>query len=57
MTINIKFGVCNFSTIGLWIFFQGGPPPPRATPKGGGGAFFWDGIGVVHDYKSKVWSL
>ena len=57
LIIYIKFGVCNFSTVGFMFFFQGGPPPLRATLDDGGGEFFWDGRGVVHDYKYKVWSL
>ena len=49
MTINKKFGVCNFSTVGFMKF--------RAIPKGGGDEFFWDGRKVVHDNTYKVWSL
>ena len=57
MTINIKFGVCNFSTVGFMKFCFSGGNPPRATPEGGGGEFFWDGRGVVCDYTYKLWSL
>ena len=58
MTINIKFGVCNFTTVGFMKFcFSVGDPPLEPPLKVVGGNFFWDGRGVVHDYTYKVWSL
>ncbi len=57
LIIYVQFGFCNFSTVGFMKFRGGSRGGGRATPEGGGGEFFWDGRGVVHDYKYKVWSL
>ncbi len=58
MTITLKFGVCNFSTVDFIKFcFSGGETPLEPPLKVVGGVSFWVGRGLVHDYTYKVWSL